>query len=156
MTTVVTLLTQANCELCDQAKTVLERIAADEPLEIRVVDLGSDDGASLAATIGLAFPPGVLLDGEAFSHGRLSERRLRKELRRRALVTASKKPAEPRLDGRSDPEAPEPALSTTERRAERQRLRAVRQERRRQSLARKKDRKNSKKDNKKDQKGKRR
>ena len=26
------------------------------------------------------FPPGVLIDGEAFSYGRLSERKLRREL----------------------------------------------------------------------------
>lgn len=32
---------------------------------------------------GLLFPPGVLIDGEPFSYGRLSERKLRRELDRR-------------------------------------------------------------------------
>jgi len=84
VTTSITLLTQRHCDLCEQAKSVLERIAADVPLQVRTVDLASDEGTRLAASIGLAFPPGVLIDGEPFSHGRLSERRLRKELERRS------------------------------------------------------------------------
>ncbi|MGH9119880.1 MAG: hypothetical protein ACRD0A_19005 [Acidimicrobiales bacterium] len=38
----------------------------------------------MAAAAGMAFPPGVLLDGEPFSYGRLSERKLRRELARHA------------------------------------------------------------------------
>ncbi len=76
----VTLLTKADCGLCEQAKAVLARVAADTPLEVETVDLASDRGRALAEEAGMAFPPGVLLDGEAFSHGRLSERKLRRAL----------------------------------------------------------------------------
>ena len=36
----------------------------------------------LATQGGLLFPPGILIDGEPFSYGRLSERKLRRELDR--------------------------------------------------------------------------
>lgn len=149
----MTLLTQANCELCEQAKEVLERVSRDHPLEIRAVDLGTEEGAAIASRVGLAFPPGVLLDDDPFSHGRLSERQLRRELTHRAKIAPSSPVAGPAPATSADPEAPEPELSRDERRAERKRLREVRRERRRQSMARKKDRKN---DGKKEKKGKRR
>lgn len=76
----VTLLTKADCDLCQQAKAVLDRVAADTPLDIETVDLASDRGRALAEGAGMAFPPGVLLDDEAFSYGRLSERKLRRAL----------------------------------------------------------------------------
>ncbi|MGH8985213.1 MAG: hypothetical protein ACRDY6_15220, partial [Acidimicrobiia bacterium] len=135
MTTKVLVLTQPNCDLCDHAKATLERVAADFSLEIRTLGLGSEEGAALASTIGLAFPPGVLLDGDAFSHGRLSERRLRKELRRRAALAAPAA-ADKSVASGADPETPEPELTRAERKAERRRLKEVRRERRRQSMAR--------------------
>ncbi|MGH2695616.1 MAG: glutaredoxin family protein [Acidimicrobiia bacterium] len=78
----VVLLTQPDCSLCDQAKAVLDRIAEDYPLRVRTVDLGSEEGRALADHGGVLFPPGVLVDGRSFSYGRLSERRLRRELDR--------------------------------------------------------------------------
>lgn len=83
----VTLLTKADCDLCQHAKAVLDRVAVDTPLRIETVDLNSDRGRALAERAGMAFPPGVFLDGEAFSYGRLSERKLR-----RALAAASRAP----------------------------------------------------------------
>lgn len=74
----VTLLTKADCGLCEQAKAVLARVAADTPLDIETLDLASDRGRALAQRSGMAFPPGVLLDGKPFSYGRLSERSLRR------------------------------------------------------------------------------
>lgn len=76
----VTLLTKADCDLCEQAKAVLARVAADTPLDVETLDLATDQGRALAERSGMAFPPGVLLDGEPFSYGRLSERRLRRAL----------------------------------------------------------------------------
>jgi len=61
--TAVTLLTQADCALCEHAKGVLARVGADHPLEITEIDLASEPG-----------------DGRPFGHGRLSERRLRRAL----------------------------------------------------------------------------
>ncbi len=76
----VTLLTKADCALCDQAKAVLERLGAEVPLLVETVSLDSEEGRRLAEQCKLLFPPGVLLDGEPFSWGRLSERKLRRAL----------------------------------------------------------------------------
>jgi glutaredoxin len=78
----VVLVTKADCGLCEQAKDVLGRIAPEFRLEVREVGLESEEGKSLALQAAAPFPPVVFLDGEAFSYGRLSERRLRKALRR--------------------------------------------------------------------------
>jgi thiol-disulfide isomerase/thioredoxin len=76
----VLLLTQDHCALCDHAKQVLERLASEYPLTVTVQDLASPEGRALAERGGILFPPGVLLDGQPFSYGRLSERKLRREL----------------------------------------------------------------------------
>jgi hypothetical protein len=85
----ITLLTKTDCELCDQAKSVLARVALDLPIEIEVVALTSEAGQRLARDAGVLFPPGVLLDGEPFSYGRLSERRLRRALARKSHPSPS-------------------------------------------------------------------
>jgi len=87
--TEVTLLTQADCALCEHAKQVLSRVAGDVALEIRTVDLSSEEGRRLATSAGVLFAPGVLLDGEPFSFGRLSERKLRRALRGRPAPAAT-------------------------------------------------------------------
>ncbi len=78
--TAVTLLTQADCALCEHAKGVLARVGADHPLEITEIDLASEPGRALAARAGVLFAPGLLVDGRPFGYGRLSERRLRRAL----------------------------------------------------------------------------
>jgi Glutaredoxin-like domain (DUF836) len=83
----VLLVTQAHCSLCEHAKQILDRLATEYPLRITVVDLAAAEGRALAADGGILFPPGVFLDGEPFSYGRLSERRLRRELDRRQQAT---------------------------------------------------------------------
>jgi hypothetical protein len=80
----ITLLTQEDCALCEHAKDVLARVAADHPITVTEIDLRSETGAALALDAGVMFAPGVLLDGRAFSYGRLSERRLRKTLDHKA------------------------------------------------------------------------
>lgn len=90
--TVITLLTQADCRLCEHAKAVLSRVGLDHPLAVTEVDLATEAGRALAGQAGVAFAPGVLLDGEPFAYGRLSERRLRRELARRR--PQSRRPAE--------------------------------------------------------------
>ena len=76
----VLLLTQANCASCDQAKEILDRLSTEYGFSVATVELGSPEGQALAERGGILFPPGVLLDGEPFSYGRLSERKLRCEL----------------------------------------------------------------------------
>lgn len=83
MTVKATLLTAPHCSLCDQAKEILQRLEDERAVEVEIVDLHSSAGTDLAAGSGMAFPPALLLDGEAFSYGRLSERKLRRELARR-------------------------------------------------------------------------
>ncbi|MBW3619042.1 MAG: glutaredoxin [Actinobacteria bacterium] len=79
----VTLLTQDACGFCDDAKAILDRLADDHPIRVVELDLGTDEGRQLAERSGVLFPPGILFDGDPISYGRPSERRLRKELRRR-------------------------------------------------------------------------
>lgn len=79
----VLLLTQDRCDFCDHAREVLERLAEEYPLRLSVCELESPRGQKLAAEGGILFAPGIFLDGEPFSHGRPSKRRLRRELARR-------------------------------------------------------------------------
>jgi hypothetical protein len=79
----VLLLTQEHCSLCERAKKVLDRLAGEYPLQVAVLDLASPEGRALGDDGGILFPPGVFLDGEPFCYGRLSERKLRRELDRR-------------------------------------------------------------------------
>lgn len=79
----VTLLTSQDCLMCHHAKKVLADVARDHHLEVEEVGLDTELGQRLAAEHGVLFAPGVLLDGQAFAYGRLSERKLR-----RALVAA--------------------------------------------------------------------
>ena len=82
--TAITLLTQADCALCEHAKDVLARVGADHLIEVTEIDLASEQGRELAARAGVLFAPGVLVEGRPFGYGRLSERRLRRALGRLA------------------------------------------------------------------------
>ena len=82
----VTLLTQADCAYCEHAKSVLDRVSADYPLRIETLDLRSPRAEALARGSGGWFAPILFVAGTPFSHGRLSERRLRRELDRRAAA----------------------------------------------------------------------
>ncbi len=79
----IVLLTQANCAFCDQAKEILARLAAEYPLRVTTLDVNSPEGQALAMRGGVLFPPGIFIDGAAFSYGRPSERKLRRELERK-------------------------------------------------------------------------
>ena len=80
--TVITLLTQADCAFCEHARKVLARVGADYPVEVTEIDLASEQGRALAAQARVQFAPGVLVDGQPFGYGRLSERKLRRALDR--------------------------------------------------------------------------
>jgi glutaredoxin len=79
----VLLLTQEHCGFCAQAKEILDRLAVDYGFSVSTLDLSSPEGEALAVRSGLLFPPGIVLDGELFSYGRPSERKLRREIERR-------------------------------------------------------------------------
>lgn len=77
----ITLLTQNDCAFCDHAKQVLDRIAADHPIQVTEIDLAGDEGRRLAERAVVLFAPGLLINGRPFGHGRISERKLRRTLR---------------------------------------------------------------------------
>lgn len=81
--TQVTLLTQADCAFCGHARQVLARVGEEHPLTVEEISLDTQQGRELAVRHGVLFAPGILLDGEPFGYGRLSEKKLRKELARR-------------------------------------------------------------------------
>lgn len=80
----VLLLTQSNCDFCDRAKELLERLGEEFDLRVEERDLRSAEGRGIGETHGVLFAPGILLSGELVSYGRPSERRLRSELRKRS------------------------------------------------------------------------
>ena len=79
----VLLLTQEQCAFCAQAKEILDRLSAEYGFTVSTLDVSTPEGEALAVRSGILFPPGIFLDGEAFSYGRPSERKLRQELERR-------------------------------------------------------------------------
>jgi glutaredoxin len=79
----VTLLTQDACTFCDDAKSILGRLAEDHPIRVVELDMATDEGRRVAEGAGVLFPPGILFGDEPIAYGRPSERRLRRELRRR-------------------------------------------------------------------------
>ncbi|WP_411284462.1 glutaredoxin family protein [Lapillicoccus sp.] len=83
----VTLLTQPDCSLCKQAKTVLTRLVDERLVTVREVDLADPEGRDLAIRHAVLFAPGVLVDGQPFSYGRLSEKKLRRQLARSGAPT---------------------------------------------------------------------
>ncbi len=78
----ILLLTQENCGFCEQAREILERLSREYWLAVSTLDMGSPEGQRLATQGGLLFPPGILIDGKPFCYGRLSERKIRRELDR--------------------------------------------------------------------------
>ncbi|TFV79395.1 thioredoxin family protein [Blastococcus sp. CT_GayMR19] len=91
--TAITLLTQRSCAYCEQAKATLNQLRREHVFEAVEVSLETDEGRELGARHGVLFAPGVLVDGQLFSFGRLSERKLRRELQRRHAAAASPGPS---------------------------------------------------------------
>ncbi|MGI8814138.1 MAG: hypothetical protein ACR2G2_02270 [Pseudonocardia sp.] len=85
----VVVLSQPDCHFCEFAEEVLARVGRDYPLAVRHISLASEQGQALATGHGVLFAPGILLDGQLLSYGRLSERRLRHHLRRQSTQATS-------------------------------------------------------------------
>lgn len=79
----VLILTKENCDFCDSAKVMLERLSREYPLSVSTLSLESPAGQVLAEKGGILFPPGIFLDGEPCCYGRPSEARLRREIEQR-------------------------------------------------------------------------
>lgn len=82
----IQLITEDACAFCDDAKDILDRLSTEYPLSINTLTLESSEGQALAERAGVMFPPGILIDGEPFSYGRPSEKKLRRELDRRVAA----------------------------------------------------------------------
>jgi glutaredoxin len=82
----VTLLTAPNCASCEDAKRLLTRLAGEYGFSLHYKNFNSEEGEALAMKGMLLFPPGVVIDGDPVSYGRLSERAFRRELERRAVA----------------------------------------------------------------------
>ncbi len=76
----ITILTQESCPSCVKAKDTLALIKDDYPVDVVEVPIATYEGQQLALRLGIVFAPGILIDGEFFSYGRLSEKKLRRHL----------------------------------------------------------------------------
>lgn len=76
----ITILTQSSCPSCERAKEILSRLELELTLNVREVGLDTEEGRNLALQHGVVFAPGILINGELFSYGRLSENKLRAQL----------------------------------------------------------------------------
>jgi hypothetical protein len=76
----VTVVHAPGCHYCDEAVTALAALSSTVPLNVRVVELESDEGALLVALHHPAMNPLVLVDGAYFSSGRLPRKKLAKQL----------------------------------------------------------------------------
>lgn len=76
----ITIVTSSGCPLCEMAKELVDVVARDHQLSVRIVDLVSPAGTRLARLHRMPFPPLVLIDGQLHGHGRVSERKLRRHL----------------------------------------------------------------------------
>lgn len=79
----ILLLTQPGCAYCDLARDVIDHLALEFPLDITTESLGSPRGRELAKDGNMLFAPAVFVNEQPFGYGRLSERKLRRELKHR-------------------------------------------------------------------------
>ena len=76
----VVLVTSEACHLCADAIGALDEVSSEYPLEVRQVDLESDDGRAIARSTRAPMPPIVVVDGQLLGWGRLSRGKLRRRL----------------------------------------------------------------------------
>jgi hypothetical protein len=75
-------LTSPDCAFCTDGRAIVQRLASEMGLVIAELAWDSPRGKSLVKRGGAFFPPAVYLDDRLLGYGRLSERRLRKQLAR--------------------------------------------------------------------------
>jgi hypothetical protein len=74
------LLTAEDCHLCDHGRQVLDKLAGEGLVSWRDVDADSDEGLTLAALAPPLRPVLFAPHRHVIAYGRLSEKRLRKQL----------------------------------------------------------------------------
>ena len=74
----VILVTQEGCNPCLRVKRLLDQIRGEKGgVEIREVQLSSDEGAELAVRHNILFPPAVIVNGRLMAKGKVLEKDLR-------------------------------------------------------------------------------
>jgi len=79
----VLVVSSPACHFCEGAIEVLGSLSREFPLVVKVVDIRSEEGNEITRAHRFALSPGVLVDGEFFSSGRLPEKKLRRLLSKR-------------------------------------------------------------------------
>ncbi len=80
----IVVVTSPGCHLCVRALEEIEQLAAEVPVALRTVDIGSPEGAGILRAHRPPAPPVFLVDGEFFGFGRLHLGKLRRLLQKRA------------------------------------------------------------------------
>src|SRR3972149_3771936 len=91
----VVLVTAVGCHLCDDAKVVLADLGHRFNLDVREVDLSTDEGTALARRFGAPFPPLLFVGGAYVGHGRVSRRRLNRVIEHVGIGAAGGPPPAP-------------------------------------------------------------
>lgn len=76
----VMIVTSPACHFCDDAQAVLADVGRSYPLDVRTVDIASQEGRAIARHHGAPMSPVVLIDGTLLGWGRLSRGKLRRRL----------------------------------------------------------------------------
>ncbi|MGV8977578.1 MAG: glutaredoxin [Cellulomonas sp.] len=87
------------CHLCEDAQQALAGLAAQHPLQVRLVELESPEGMRLTARHRPAMSPLVLIDGTFFSAGRLPRKKFAALLAARAASSALAAATTPAIAG---------------------------------------------------------
>ena len=79
--TEVVFVTQDGCRPCLRVRKILHDIQATRrDLEIREVRLNSDEGFELARSLGILFPPALVIRGRLFGQDEIDDGALRRAL----------------------------------------------------------------------------
>jgi hypothetical protein len=73
-------LTSPHCAFCTDGRAIVQRLAGEMALEVAELAWDSPRGKALVGRGSAFFPPAVYLDDRLLCYGRVSERKLRKQL----------------------------------------------------------------------------
>ena len=74
-----TIVSTANCHLCERARRILDDVAGPD-VEVTELEWESPQGRALVTAEGVPFAPAVFVAGKLVGYGRVSEGALRKRL----------------------------------------------------------------------------
>lgn len=80
----MTVVSSAACHLCADALEALAELGDRYPIDVRRIDMASDEGRAVVRAHRAPMPPVVLVDGELLGWGRLSRGKLRRRLDQRS------------------------------------------------------------------------